>query len=407
MKVIMLGWEFPPFSKGGLGTACFGMTRALVKQDILIDFVIPKAPENAKADYVNLLPLFNKIKTTVNFINVPTLIHPYINFEEYNKKYQILTKKKSDEKEIEVYGKNLSEEVLLYAERVKEIEDNGYDLIHSHDWLTYLAGIALKKKLNKPLIIHTHATEFDRAGDFPNPFVYDIERRGFLESDRILAVSELTKRTIVEKYHIPSEKVFVVHNGIDFDNMKKRFSIEKKDRIVLFLGRITYQKGVEYFIWAAKKVLEYEKNVKFVVAGDGDMLPAMVDMVDELGLNDNFVFTGFLKGEAIDKAYQSADMYIMPSRSEPFGLTPLESIRNGTPVIISKQSGVSEVLENAIKVDFWDVEELANKVIGLLRYEQLHNTLKKHGLIELPKMSWDTPAKKIIKHYEDICAENN
>ena len=400
MKVLMFGWEFPPFNTGGLGTACYGLTKALSQQGINITFVIPTAPKLIKSDFVDLI-----VASCTGFIDikrVSSLLVPYISSKGYGSIYR-QRRIKSDKNLGLIYGQNLFEEVNRYAMKAREIAINEtFDLIHCHDWMTYLAGIEAKKISKKPLIVQVHATEFDRTGGHPNQAIYDIERMGMHAADLIIAVSNFTKNKIVEHYGINPEKVFVVHNAVEFTSFpdKEDFRIKSQDKIVLFLGRITLQKGPDYFIDAAKKVLEKEKNIKFIVAGSGDMEAGMIEKAARLGIAKHVLFTGFLRGDDINRAYKMADLYVMPSVSEPFGITPLEAMRNGTPVIISKQSGVSEVIKNCLKVDFWDIDEMASKIIAVLNYNALHHCLKEHGLIEIKKISWNDSAKKCINVYE-------
>ncbi len=398
MKVLMFGWEFPPFNTGGLGTACYGLTKGLSKQGINITFVIPTAPKPIESDFVNLI-----IASCTSFLDikrVSSLLVPYTSSEGYAKTYKSRYFNKNFGN---IYGQNLFDEVNRYAMKAREIAINEtFDLIHCHDWMTYLAGIEAKKASKKPLVVQVHATEFDRTGGHPNQAVYDIERMGMHAADLIIAVSNFTKNKIVKHYGISSEKVFVVHNAVEFRSFPdtEEFKIKSQDKIVLFLGRITLQKGPDYFLDAAKKVLENEKNIKFIVVGSGDMEIDMVERAAKLGIANHVLFTGFLRGDDVDKAYKMADLYVMPSVSEPFGITPLEAMRNGTPVIISKQSGVSEVIKNCLKVDFWDIDEIANKIIAVLKYNALHHCLKEHGLIEIKKFSWNDSAKKCIEVYE-------
>lgn len=267
--------------------------------------------------------------------------------------------------------------------------------------MAYKAGINAKKATGKPLVVHIHATEFDRGGgNGVNQYVYDIEKEGFENADVICAVSNFTKNKIVEHYGVNPAKVKVVHNAVEFTDFKEDIKKHKKDdKVVLFLGRITLQKGPEYFVHAAEKVLEKEPNTKFIVAGSGDMMPMMINLAAEKGLGSKMLFAGFLKGDDIDRAYKIADLYVMPSVSEPFGITPLEAMRNGTPVLMSKQSGVSEVVSHCLKVDFWDVEDMANKMLAALKYPALHNCLKENGSREIKKFSWNEPAKKCIDAY--------
>jgi glycosyltransferase involved in cell wall biosynthesis len=252
-----------------------------------------------------------------------------------------------------------------------------------------------------------HATEFDRTGGHGvNQYVYDIEKKGMQYADRVIAVSNYTKQKIIEQYGIPAGKIEVVHNAVDFGG-KCSFDIRKNEKVVLFLGRLTLQKGPDYFIEAAKKVLDYDPDVKFIIAGSGDMENKLVDRVAQLGIGNKVLFAGFVTGADVDRAYQTADLYVMPSVSEPFGLTPLEALRNNVPVIISKQSGVSEILKNALKVDFWDVDELANKILTVLNYRALHHELREHGALEVKTFNWNVPADKCISIYNDLIASRH
>ncbi|MBR9691197.1 glycosyltransferase family 4 protein [Candidatus Woesearchaeota archaeon] len=404
----MFGWEFPPFNSGGLGTACFGLTRGLHNQGADVTFVLPVANPSMKADFVRLVSA--EVSKGMKKIGVNSIIQGYMTSEEYNSEYSQSVLKYGKSKNKSIYGKNLFEEVRRYALKAGLIaEHEDFDVIHAHDWMTYEAGINAKKASGKPLVIHVHATEFDRTGDNPNQYVYSIEKQGMREADEIIAVSNLTKNKIVEHYGVPPEKINVVHNAVDFNDNKfeeETFKIKETDKIVLFLGRITIQKGPDYFLYAAKKALEIDPNIKFIVAGSGDMERFMIEKAAEFGIADKVLFTGFLRGKDIDKAYQMADLYVMPSVSEPFGITPLEAMRNNTPVLISKQSGVSEVINHCLKVDFWDIDQIVNKMIGVLKYRELSDTLKHHGSLEVKKFDWNDPAKKCMDVYKKMMNKN-
>ncbi|MFU8830233.1 MAG: glycosyltransferase family 4 protein, partial [Phycisphaerales bacterium] len=291
-----------------------------------------------------------------------------------------------------------------YAKLVLNLcRDKQFDVIHAHDWMTYPAGMALGRVTGKPLVAHIHSTEFDRSGEHVNQVIYDIERRGMHAAVRVIAVSMLTKNIVAKRYGVDPGKIRVVYNGVA---QEEKFApapmseILPKDKIVLFLGRITMQKGPEYFVTAAKRVLEKIENVKFVVAGNGDMARKMIEQAAELGIGHKVLFTGFLRGRDVGKVFQMADCYVMPSVSEPFGIAPLEAMSHDTPVIISKQSGVSEVVSHALKVDFWDTDQMANKIIAVLRYPPLSQTLKEHGRMELRRLTWDGAAEKCVGVYE-------
>ena len=397
MKVLMFGWEFPPLSSGGLGTACYGLTKSLSRKGVEITFVLPYSFGPNRADFVRLVSAGNiKIK------KISSALQPYISPEEYKK---FLGKKTSPK----IYGSTLFDEVHRYtiaAEKIAEEEE--FDIIHCHDWMTFGAGMRAKRKKNKPLVLHVHATELDRTGGHKvNQHVYDLERSGMHKADRIVAVSNFTKNKIIDHYGIPADKISVVHNAVDFSShiYDENFELKKTDRIVLFLGRVTLQKGPDYFVYAAKKVLEHEKNVRFIIAGSGDMEPFIIEKAAELGIAGKVLFAGFLSQEDVERAYKMADVYVMPSVSEPFGITALEAMKSKAPVIVSKQSGVSEVIRHCLKVDFWDVNELSSKIISLLRYKPLHETMKENAYSEAKKFSWDVPADKCIGIYNELISK--
>ncbi len=398
----MFGWEFPPFNRGGLGTACYGLTKGLNKKGVNITLVLPRGSHSH--DHVSILTteglyISNK-KLKLKYVDSGLM--PYITESEYEKKLNKLYFGKDFSGEI--YGKNLFQEIERYADKasiIARFED--FNIIHCHDWLTFKAGMRAKQVSGKPLIVHVHATDFDRTGGSPNQGVYDIERAGMEAADKIIAVSNYTKNMIVKHYGISPEKVRVVHNAIDDKDIKtKQSPLRTGDKVVLFLGRLTIQKGPDYFIEAAKRVLEIMPNVKFIVAGSGDMYGRMVDMAAHLGIAKNVLFTGHLRGDDVDRAYQMADLYVMPSISEPFGITPLEALKNNTPVLISKQSGVSEVLPNALKVDFWDVDEMTNKIVSVLSYDALQSSLVQNGQRDISNMRWEDAAQKCIEVYNSV-----
>lgn len=392
----MFGWEFPPNTSGGLGTACYGLTKSLSKEGTEVMFVCPNG-DPKDHNFLKMIPAYGM--KNIKIKGIKSIITPYMTEEQYEKEY--LKYEKTAEGKI--YGKNLTLEVERFAHLAKEIaKREEFDVIHCHDWLTFKAGINAKKVSGKPLIIQIHATEYDRGGgNGVNDYVYGIERLGMEKADQIITVSQFTKNKVIDNYGIDANKIEVVHNAVEFNDYDiPKQKINDKDKIVLFLGRITIQKGPEYFVEAAKKVLEHEKNVKFIIAGSGDMQGQIIEQAAELGIGDKVLFAGFLKGKDIDRAYKMADVYVMPSVSEPFGITPLEAMRNGTPVIISKQSGVSEVLSHCLKIDFWDVDALANNILGIVKYKELNEELKKNGTTEVNKFNWDIPAQKCNKIYE-------
>jgi len=422
MKVLMLGWEFPPFISGGLGTACYGLTKAMDQLGIEVTFVLPTIVESKYTTHVKLLSPgyqtlaaafeFSPLKN-VRFRTIQSPLQPYLTPDVYQQRIEeaIRQKRKMMMQGSDIgsiggsdYSGDMYAEVQRYATVAVELAANEqFDIVHAHDWMTYPAGIAVAAMNGKPLIIHVHSTEFDRSGENVNQMIYDIERKGMHTADKVIAVSYFTRNIIISRYGVSGEKVEVVYNGVERNGNwpLEKTGISKDEKIVLFLGRITMQKGPEYFLAAAKKVLEVMDNVKFVMAGSGDLMHRAVEMAAGLGIGHKVLFTGFLRGEDVQKIYKMADLFVMPSVSEPFGLVPLEALNNDVPVIISKQSGVSEVLMHALKVDFWDVDEIANKIIAVLKYPPLQVMLRNHGNFEIRKLRWKNSAQKCVKIYEE------
>ncbi len=507
MRILMLGWEFPPFIAGGLGTACEGLTKSMVAQGHEITFVFPQPIPPGHQSHVNLIgptvlknriervrgsapataqsggsdpqqttpqqvvrvehiPAQEPLKRHITTTTQRTLIehseqllsshpNPYpssypgvdagdvlrrvIESIEHTTHTQhesplpeghtttILRGLQSSDAstladsmqgaldslgELGTGDKGYSGDLFADADRYARLAcalsvHEQFDVIHAHDWLTYPAGVAVRALSGKPLVCHIHATEFDRSGEHINQPVYDLERMGMNAADRVIAVSRLTKAVVHSKYGVPDEKIDVVYNGVEQHDAQpdQGIAIERDEKIVLFLGRITMQKGPEYFVQAAKRVLEVYPKVKFVVAGSGDMAVRMIEYAAAQGIGHKVLFTGFLRGKDVDKVYAMADCYVMPSVSEPFGIAPLEAMRNDTPVIVSKQSGVAEVLTHALKVDFWDVDEMANKIVAVLKYPPLSKTLTEHGRFELRGLSWDGASEKCVKSYARAIAD--
>ena len=389
----MFGWEFPPHIAGGLGTACYGMTRGLARNGVEVVFVMPRAYGDEDQRFVRVVnasdvetigtrdhEFSEELLEKVSFIHIDSNMLPYISPEEYAAYHDEFVRSGRTHEWTDVwkqrytfsgkYGANLMEEVARYAmvaaQVAKDLEGQ-FDVIHAHDWLTYFAGIAAKRVSGKPLVVHMHATEFDRSGENINRRVYAIEKAGMQAADRVIAVSELTRRIVIGKYGILADKVVTVHNAVRFGESEEAAPERAvKDKVVTFLGRITYQKGPDYFVEAAAKVLQRVSDVRFVMAGSGDLMNHVVRRVAQLGIADRFHFTGFLKGGEVQRMFRLSDVYVMPSVSEPFGISPLEAMRSGVPVIISRQSGVAEVLDYAIKVSCWDVDALAAAIEPLL-----------------------------------------
>jgi len=419
----MFGWEFPPHISGGLGTACFGLTRGLAKHKVEVIFVVPKAYGDEDQQAVRLVNASdlklglskeerNEFWQRVKYMEVGSNIIPYVAPEDFERAVE--EKKKSGEsftsrvfsneyKFEGGYGPNLMEEVSRYALVASALAlKEDFDLIHAHDWLCYPAGIAAKESSGKPLVVHMHATEFDRTGENVNTIVYDIERAGMEAADTVITVSNLTRRTVIEKYGIDPHKVITVYNAVDQAMMKEIGEVKRNvnEKVVTFLGRITYQKGPEYFIEAAYKILQKDRNIRFVMAGSGDMLNRMIERVAKLGISDRFHFTGFLKGEAVNRMFALSDVFVMPSISEPFGIVPLEAMRINVPVVISKQSGVAEILKHALKIDFWDVDGMADAIYGLCKYETLPKMFKRYGKEEVESLRWEDAALHVRKVYQ-------
>jgi glycosyltransferase involved in cell wall biosynthesis len=426
MKVLMFGWEFPPHISGGLGTACYGLSKGLTAQkNVEILFVVPKSfgdEDTSEIELIgaNTIPIsesriiFEDNGNEMEVFEVTSKLIPYIDerqFWQLKKRGQGVNMKyikTSEGMTIDFsgqYGTGLFEEIKNYA-LVAEIiaAKNSFDIIHAHDWLAYPAGIAAKKISGKPLVIHVHATEFDRSGGNVNPAVYSIEREGMETADKIITVSNYTKNIVCEKYGIPQEKIDTVYNAVESLSEKTASPFNKgvKERVVTFLGRITMQKGPEYFIEAAFLVLKKMDNVRFVMAGSGDKMEEAVTRVAQLGIADKFHFTGFLKGDDVNKLFRMTDVFVMPSVSEPFGIVPLEAMQSGVPVIISNQSGVSEIIKNAIKVDFWDIFSIADSIYGLLNYSSLKELLKSSGLKEVDRFKWHKAAEDVLKIYKSL-----
>ena len=430
----MFGWEFPPHIAGGLGTACYGMTRGLARNGVEVVFVMPRAYGDEDQRFVRVVnasdvetigtrdhEFSEELLEKVSFIHIDSNMLPYISPEEYAAYHDEFVRSGRTHEWTDVwkqrytfsgkYGANQMEEVARYAmvaaQVAKDLEGQ-FDVIHAHDWLTYFAGIAAKRVSGKPLVVHMHATEFDRSGENINRRVYAIEKAGMQAADRVIAVSELTRRIVIGKYGILADKVVTVHNAVRFGESEEAAPERAvKDKVVTFLGRITYQKGPDYFVEAAAKVLQRVSDVRFVMAGSGDLMNHVVRRVAQLGIADRFHFTGFLKGGEVQRMFRLSDVYVMPSVSEPFGISPLEAMRSGVPVIISRQSGVAEVLDYAIKVNYWDVDALADAIYGLLTYPALGRMFASKGLEEVPGLKWPNAAAKIKTVYETVVAEAN
>jgi len=422
----MFGWEFPPHISGGLGTASYGLTKGMATLDDLeVIFVVPKAWGDEDQSVVRLIganrvPVafkqiyYKGFRRPVEKIEVSSKIIPYTDPEDFwrivgmHTKEQRLFVQTDNKGMIDFSGRydcNLLDEIYRYSIVASVIaEENDFDIIHAHDWLAYPAGIAAMEVSGKPLIIHVHATDFDRSGGNVNPDVYRIEKSGMDAASKIITVSNLTRDMVINKYFIDPDKVETVYNAVEPVSFTDDIVVNKgfDEKVVTFLGRITLQKGPEYFIEAAYKVLKVMKNVRFVMAGTGDMMERMMRRAASLKISDRFHFTGFLRGKEVYTMLAMSDVYIMPSVSEPFGISPLEAMQSSVPVIISKQSGVSEVLTHAVKTDFWDIDAMADAIYGILNYPALASMFIRNGREEVIRLKWDNSAGHVRDIYERV-----
>ncbi len=386
MRVLMLGWELPPHNSGGLGVACFQLCKSLAKNNVDIEFVLPyktdqendfmKIHSTTPMNYTKLKHHLN-VYDGANYLSTHAVTSEQLNYENY-------VASKAQEKE--------------------------YDIIHAHDWLTFRAAMKAKQATNLPLIVHVHSIESDRSGgESGNPMIRDIERLGLMMADKVIAVSQMTKESIAREYDIPLEKISVVHNSIDVDelgeldndNVYEYIELLKSNgyKVVTNVGRLTIQKNITGLLYAAKDVVDILPKTLFLIVGDGDQYHELISLSAELGILQNVIFAGFQRGKKWRDAFGIADLFVMPSVSEPFGITPLEAINYGTPSLISYQSGVSEIYKNCLKVDFWDKDEMVNKIVGFLRNEGLAKTMRQMATEEIMSMTWDKSAKATIKEY--------
>lgn len=516
MRVLMLGWEFPPFITGGLGTACHGLTHALDSHGVQVAFVLPTAIDRSAASHVDLLspdmpiplpspqhvaataqdtsphprsseqsstttpvPVTPSVATPtprdgntgpqdvaddptdtfsdgIDFVRIPSrLVHPYdpsqsgvpvgevgnspppqkrrtaaapnesaptwtpsqgpdANQPDHAECHEDLIQDELHDELVEEehpsddagtdYAGDMMSEVRRFASfATRAASSRQFDIIHAHDWMTYPAGLAVARRSGRPLVVHVHSTEFDRSGEHVNQQIYDIERRGMHGAMRVMTVSRLTRDIVIRRYGVDPRKVTVVYNGVAIDPHEQGIKpIGRREKIILYFGRITRQKGPEFFIRAAARVLEVEDNVRFVVAGSGDLYQKCIDLAASLGIGQHFVFTGFLRGADIDKVFAMADLFVMPSISEPFGIAPLEAMSHDVPVLISRTSGASEVLSHVLKCDFWDTEAMADRMVAVLRHPPLQQTLRREGVIDVRRLTWDDAAAKCETVYEEV-----
>lgn len=452
MKVLMLGWEYPPHITGGLGTACQGLTIALAKMGTEIDFVVPHLLGGERAPHMKLIestrglacaelglePLEEDANDEIDGVpiagkitryEVPAVLSPYWNEVSYTTYVEKLKRLSPDEIESLLpnelfpdgdrrrsaifspsfkggYGGDLFKEIELFARNVlRLVGHRRFDVIHAHDWITFPAAIALAQASQKPLVVHVHSLEADRSGASGNPRIRSLESKGIQAANSIIAVSNYTASVIAREYGVSRSSITVVHNGMEVPPPLQSKGLKTgaiKGKIVLFLGRITYQKGPEYFVEAAARVLQKHPDTVFVMAGSGDMLPQMISRARDLGILENFRFTGFLKGREVEEMFTAADLYVMPSVSEPFGLTALEAIHCGTPVIVSKTSGVSEVLNHVMKVDFWDVEKMADLIAEVISNDAVGRDIVAKTQTDIAKLRWDAAASSVLDVYRAV-----
>lgn len=420
MKALMFGWEFPPHILGGLGTASYGLTKGMWEcGDMEITFVIPKPFGDEERHFAQIIgasqtPVaWRDVNREYVESRIGKVMDPDLYFRLRDHIYADFNYMRSNDLGcIEFSGRypdNLLEEINNYSIVAGVIARTiPCDVIHSHDWLTYPAGIHAKQVTGKPLVIHVHATDYDRSRGNVNPTVFGIERDGMTHADHIITVSNLTRQTVIEKYGIDPAKVTTVHNAVtplseEFLNVQ----VDKpKDKVVTFLGRITMQKGPEYFVETAAKVLKNAHNVRFVMAGSGDMMDKMINLAAERGIADRFHFPGFQKGKQVYEMLKASDVYVMPSVSEPFGISPLEAMQMGVPSIISKQSGCAEILNNVIKTDYWDVDAMADAIHSIVTYPAMHRQLSEDGLAEVNQITWDKAGRKVIDIYNKVLNKN-
>ena len=413
----MFGWEFPPHILGGLGTASYGLTKGMaLQEDMDITFCIPKPWGDEDKSFLKIIGMnstpvvwrnvnWDQVKSRIGFCMDPQLYYDLRDhiYADFNYLYT------NDLGCIEFSGRypdNLYEEINNYSIVAGVVaRQQSFDIIHSHDWLTYPAGIHAKQVTGKPLVIHVHATDFDRSRGNVNPTVYAIEKNGMDQADHIMCVSELTRQTVIDKYFQDPRKVTTVHNAVSPLSQEIMNIVPQKnprEKVVTFLGRITMQKGPEYFVEAASMVLKRTRNVRFVMAGNGDMMNQMIRLVAERGIADRFHFPGFMKGDQVYEVLKASDVYIMPSVSEPFGISPLEAMQCSVPTIISKQSGCAEILDKCIKTDYWDIQAMADAIYSICTYQSLYEYLRDEGKKEVDQIKWENVGYKVRSIYDEV-----
>lgn len=377
MRIAMLGWEFPPFKSGGLGVHCYELTTAFASKGIEVDFYMPRTEFEMKGTAPRLIQV------------LPVYFGPYTAREAYGADFM---------------GRVMQYNLKCAEEVEKNNRERKYDLIHNHDWLTVKGAILAKQKIKRPHVFTVHSTEYDRSGMGPNQQILAIEREGVHAADRVITVSHMMKKQLVDRFGADCGRIRVVYNGVDPDKFRKKWDVKKysKEKVVLFLGRMAEQKGPVQFLQAAQKALSVMKNIRFVMAGGGDMLPYLINYSIQLGISDRVTFLGYLPESQLQEAYAKSDVYVLPSVSEPFGITALEAMSSGTPIILSKTSGVSEITTHCLKVDFWDVDKMAEYMVALLKYRVLNHTMGKNEVEDARKFSWGKAADETFKVYREL-----
>jgi len=410
-KILMFGWELPPFNSGGLGVACYELAQSIAKRNTAITFVLPKR-QDIDVPFMDVAfadsAKYPDSAGSLAVHQIETPLTPYLKEAQYRTTlagYRRLFPSKRK------YGSDLIGEVYRYGDRAARVaKKENFDVIHVHDWLSFPAGIMAKKATKKPLVAHVHSIEYDRChASGVDPNICAIEKEGMEKADRVIAISRYVKDRIMRYYGIDERKIEVVHNGINLDKFgRKRVGLKSLKsggyKIVLFTGRITYQKGVDYLIKAAHKALKFNPKINFMIVGSGDMQRQIITEAARLGISDRVFFPGFLRGADLETIYRAADVYVMPSVSEPFGLVALEALSNKVPVILSKQSGVAEVVEHALKINFWDTDELANKIVAVLKNPSLRKVLSENGYENVQRCTWDSAADKCVNIYGSLVA---
>ncbi len=417
----MFGWEFPPFFAGGVGMVCYELTKQLSKEGVQVQYVMPFYPDNLSA---NFLKLYNarkfaqdvQLDSPIKFTKVNSILGAYQTEEEYQQQLKLLKKTQKDNNTLTLYGENMFSEIQLFAKRIRKMffdkVFDDFDVIHAHDWTTIPAAIEMKHLTGKPLIVHVHITEFNKTGNnTANPQIYHIEKEGFDKADKVIAISQLIKNTLIQNYNTEPTKIEVIHNGgIEMappqEEIEKEWLLGKdydeETKIVLYAGRITSMKGPLRFIEMANLVLKHNPKTLFVMAGSGDQLNQCIERTKTLGIENKFHFFGFYTKEDAEKLYDIADVFVLPSQLEPFGVTPLEAMSKKTPVVLSKQSGVAEIVDHCLFVDFWDIEKMASNIISLLKYPRLYNKIAHEGYIQAKKLDWTKPSEKCQKLYQEV-----